>query len=136
MAKSKEAAPNAPMGFDTPSSGAAVRPDASDRPVCPKHFVAMKAYSSPESVTYYKCLVEGCEETSKKSRRADTSFPEPKSCSRAACNGRPLEVDGARSTPMTLTMVCPDCGEEQRHPRPGVRPRVSERAPEPDFAER
>lgn len=136
MAKAREAALNAPMGFDTPSSGAAVRTDASDRPVCAKHFVAMKAYSSPESVTYYKCPVDGCEETSKKSRRADTSFAEPKTCSRAACNGRPLEVDGARSTPMTLTMVCPDCGEEQRHPRPGVRPRIVDRAPEPDFAER
>lgn len=137
MAKAKDAATSAPMGFDSIGGATATRAETNERPVCPVHYVAMKAYSSPENVTYYKCPVEGCVETSKKARRADTVFTEPKTCSRAACQSQPLEVDKDRSTPRTLVMVCPNCSEEQRHPRPGVAvPRVSEHAPAANFDDR
>ena len=37
-------------------------------PVCKVHREAMRGYSTRESITYYRCPVEGCTETAKAPR--------------------------------------------------------------------
>lgn len=94
-------------------------------PYCAKHHCRMKIASSGKAgspVAYYKCPVDGCEETGKRIKAAAAKIPaEPLKCYRCAgLHPQPImERDPKASTPMYTILKCPVCKHKSgAMPRP------------------
>lgn len=81
------------------------------RPVCPRHNSLMKAYSTGDGVTRYKCQAAGCEATQKVARKSSRYPGAPLICQRQQCRAEnvAMEVDAKASNYAQLKMVCPRC---------------------------
>jgi len=104
---------------------AQVAKDEDGVPYCAKHHCRMKIYSSGKAgspVAYYKCPVDGCEETGKRIKTAAAKIPaEPLKCHRCAgVTPQPvMERDATASNAMYTILKCPVCNHKSgAMPRP------------------
>jgi hypothetical protein len=102
-----------------------VAKDEDGVPYCAKHHCRMKISSSGKAgspVAYYKCPVDGCEETGKRIKAAAAKIPaEPLKCHRCAgLTPQPvMERDLKSTTPMYTILQCPVCKHKSgAMPRP------------------
>lgn len=106
---------------DRPARG---RQGDDTRPYCPRHNCLLKAESTKETHTSYRCPVPGCETKEKRVRPAVRVPSNPKLCPQRQCRGEDgtkqvaLEVDDRLSNLAQLHMVCPFCGFNMKVPRP------------------
>jgi hypothetical protein len=141
LANPRQSVPAAAVAGDLPDSDAALSEAAhgddegplvargkqgdEGRPCCPRHNVLMVTYCSKSTTTHYKCPVDGCKETGKRTRPQSIVPREVQRCPVRSCavaNGgeaAALERDDRLSRGrLQIAMVCPRCGFQLNQPRP------------------
>jgi hypothetical protein len=117
-----------------------LRPPTSDaplpstRPCCERHVVLMRAYSSTDEKTYYRCPVPGCDARETRVRVQVDIPSEPRACPQRTCRtpeGEPLaylELVPQLSSLAQLHMACPVCRFNLKIPRPQFAEQVQNEA--------
>lgn len=108
-------------GADETPKEPAVEKTEDGTPYCVKHHCQMKqtrGTTKDSSVAYFKCPVEGCDETGKRVKTQSVIPRNPHTCPR--CKEQPvLERDTKLSKPMYTILRCPVCGHKSAPmPRP------------------